>query len=67
MDTNAAAMPTNVHIRPETLDDLRALAVLTREPEEVLLAAAVEALRAARLRTAQPRPSAPARTRKSAQ
>lgn len=75
--TNAASPDTTINlvgqdgefltITEATLADLRALAVLTREPEHVLLAAAVEALRAARLRSAQPRQAALARSRKAAQ
>lgn len=56
-----------ITLQDDTVADLKALATLTREPEHVLLAAAVESLRAARLRTAQSRPAAGARPRKGAQ
>lgn len=58
---------STITLQDDTVADLKALATLTREPEHVLLAAAVESLRAARLRTAQSRPAAGAKARKSAQ
>lgn len=67
MDTYSNDTRGTITLETATVDDLRALAILTREPEHVLLAAAVEALRAARLRTATARPAAPARARRSAQ
>lgn len=51
----------------DTVADLKALSTLTREPEEVLLAAAIEALRSARLRTAAARPASTPKGRKVAQ
>lgn len=57
----------SIIIHPDTVSDLKALATLTREPEESLLAAAVESLRSARLRTATARPPSATPRRKAAQ
>lgn len=56
-----------VAIDDDTVADLKALATLTREPEEVLLAAAVESLRSTRLRTATARPTSATTRRKATQ
>lgn len=58
---------STITMQDDTVADLKALATLTREPEHLLLAQAVDALRAARLRTAHPRPAAGAKARRSAQ
>lgn len=68
MDTYISGITgSTITLQDDTVADLKALAVLTREPEHALLAQAVEALRAARLRSTQARPAATARTRKASQ